>query len=457
MAPRNYQGTKDYRGSEVLKRQWAAERIEGVFKLFGFEPLETPAIELQETLLGKTGGETGAQIFRWRQGGFQTGEDLGLRFDHTVPLARVIAQYAGEMKPNLPYKRYAIGPVFRAEKPQAGRFRQFTQLDIDTVGTPSMLADAEVIALCVYTLKELGLSDFVVEVNNRKILNGLARSLGLSGEDAISLMRGWDKLGKKKLEEIEQEYAETLGKEKAKEAIRLTKKLTEAAGNSKEALLQVLAIAEETREGVGETQLIFDTLKNMGIAEEYVAFNPLLARGLDYYTGPVFELTVKQGGVGSIGGGGRYDKLIEALGGPDIPATGVSFGLERVTSVLDQLGILPSLATTTGVFVTVFNPRDPQSLAYSSRIVGVLREAGINTEMYVGEEKIGSQLAVANRKLIPYAIIAGPDEEKRSVVTVKDLTIPLEKGKGGKDKRATQVEVPFDLLANHIKGKLPSR
>jgi histidyl-tRNA synthetase len=449
MAPRTYAGTNDYFGDDCLKRQYIERTLRSVFRLFGFEPLETPVIELRETLMGKTEGETGSQIFKWRQGGYQGGEDIGLRFDHTVPLARVMAQYAGAITPNLPYKRYAMGPVFRAEKPQAGRLRQFTQMDIDTVGTSSMLADAEVIALCVYALRQLGFKDFAVEVNNRKILNGLAASIGLFGEDAVSFMRGLDKLGKKTLPEIGEEFVESLGEEQAKKAIRLTEKLISVKGTNQAMLRAVEKLAKETAEGVSETARIFDSLSAMGIEISKVEFNVLLARGLDYYTGPVFEMKVKEGGVGSLGGGGRYDKLIEALGGPSIPATGVSFGMERLTYVLTQLDLFPKMLGKADVFVTVFDPMSASSVAYASEIVGALRQEDIDVEMYVGEERLKAQLAVANRKGVKYAIIAGPDEEKRKTVTVKNLSVGLSSGEK-KNKQANQVEIPFGELVNYI-------
>jgi len=446
---RNYAGTSDYFGDDCLKRQYVLETLKKVFSLFGFEPLETPIIELKETLLGKTGGETNAQVFNWRQGNPETGEDIGLRFDQTVPLARVMAQYAKTLEPKMPYKRYTIGPVFRAEKPQAGRLRQFTQMDIDTVGTKSVLADAEVIALCIYALEKLGFSDFTIELNNRKILNGLATSIGLVGKEAISLMRGWDKLGKKSTQEIEEEFEETLGKEKAKKAILLTEKLIAIDGSSEIALNSVLKVSKETEGGVLETKSILNTLATLGIDPEKIKFNVLLARGLDYYTGPVFEMKVLEGGAGSLGGGGRFDNLIEALGGPSIPATGVSFGLERMTYVLDKLNLFPTELEKTKAFVTVFEPKSESSVAYAAKITSLLRKKKINTEMYTGCEKVGAQLAIANRKGIKYAIIAGPDEEKKGTVTIKNLSVGLSSGEK-KDKEANQIEVPLAELKDNL-------
>lgn len=446
---RNYSGTTDYFGEDCLKRQFVINTLKEVFCLFGFEPLETPIIELKETLLGKTGGETNAQVFNWRQGNSETGGDIGLRFDQTVPLARVMAQYGKTLEPKMPYKRYTIGPVFRAEKPQAGRLRQFTQMDVDTIGTSSMLADAEIIALCDYALTKLGFSDFAIEINNRKILNGLAKSIGLTGDEAVSLMRSWDKLGKKTIQEIEKEYEETLRKEGAKKAILLTEKLIALDGSNESMLNLVLKLSKETEEGVLETKSILNTLITLGVGADRIKFNVLLARGLDYYTGPVFEMKVNEGRVGSLGGGGRYDGLIETLGGPRIPATGVSFGLERLTYVLDKLNLYPLELEKAKVFVTVFDSKNESSIAYASKIVTLLREAKINTEMYTGEEKVGAQLAIANRKGIKYAIIAGPDEEKKGTVTVKNLSVGLSSGEK-KDKEANQVEIPLSELVKTI-------
>lgn len=448
MKPRNYQGTHDYLSRDAYVREAVSLQIIKAFKTFGFEPLETPIIELWETLTGKTGGETASQIFK-----LERGEDLlGLRFDQTVPLARVLSQYANTLLPRLPYRRYTSGPVFRAERPQAGRYRQFTQLDADIVGVAGAQADAEIISLCWLILKNFGIKEFVIELNDRRILNELADSVNLLENEAVAWLRILDKLDKKGLDELIGEMAAALPAEKLEKVINLTKKMVGLSKKSNKAIISGLrSLAPGVGKGVADIEQILDLLKQFKVPTNKILLNPLLARGLDYYTGPVWEMVVKEGGVGSLGGGGRYDKLISTLGGPDLPATGVSFGLERVVFVLDQLGLLSRYTAASSVFVTVFRSDDTSSVKISAGILAKLRSWGISSEIYVGNDSLGKQLQLADRKGIPLAIICGPDELARGSVLVKDLTIPFT---GEKDKSLNQEAVPLNLLRGYLKRVL---
>lgn len=454
MEPRNYKGTRDWMSEEASLRSQVVTTLREVFELFGFEPLETPAVELRETLLGKGGEETNRLIYL-----FQKGRDkIGLRFDHTVPLARVIAQHDRELI--FPYRRYAIGPVWRADKPQKGRYRQFTQCDFDTAGTDNPLADAEVIALTYTALRRLGFTDqFVTHIFDRRALNGMTRTLGAkTKEQALAVLRAWDKLTKASRAKIEEEVGEVgVDKEAFNRYTDTLTHLTESSSLSNRAVLaEVRRVFPEDQgldEGIRVLEGILDNLERFGVPDSHIHINPTLARGLEYYTGPIFETVVEQAGIGSITGGGRFDNLIEDLGGPSIPATGSSFGLERVIKVMQTLGIAKSEKTPIQIFVATFDPRNSELVANAVKIASQLRGAGLNTELYLGTDSIGKQLQVANRRGIPLAVLAGPEETEGNVVTIKDLRINIGVT-GGKDKGANQRQVPQERLVAELKEQL---
>lgn len=431
---RNYRGTKDYLGQEANLRGIVTGKIVDVFQRFGFEPLETPVIELRDTLLGKYGEEGNNLTYFFRKGG----EEIGLRYDHTVPLARVVAQHLNEIV--LPYRRYTVGPVFRADTPQKGRFRQFNQCDFDIIGVSSPIADAEVVAITYNVLKELGFNDFEVQICDRRLLDGMAKAVGTANRDQVfSVLRSWDKITKASRDQISQELSDAgNSKDVIDNFNALTDKLLQIEGTNHQIVDQLRGLLPEQSEiisGIKALTEMVNYLEAFGIPNTSFRINPTLARGLDYYTGPIFETVVKQAGVGSITGGGRFDNLIKTLGGPDTHGTGSSFGLERIIAVMDQLRITPKEAQLTEIFVTVFDPQDIKSTEQAIKLVSSVRDWGFKAEMYMGDGKLGKQFQLADRRNCDLVLVVGPDEEKQGLVTVKNL----QESKGGEKTNQTQI------------------
>jgi len=441
--PRNYRGTRDWRAGEVMLRQNIINVATKVFQEFGFEALETPVIELREILQGKYGEEGNSLTYFFRK----SGEEIGLRYDHTVPLARVVAQYGNELV--MPYRRYAIGPVFRADTPQKGRYRQFTQLDYDVIGVSSPIADAEVVTISYTVLSRLGFTDFEIQIFDRNLLNGMAQFIGASTKDEIlAVLRSWDKIEKASREQI----AEELDKAGCSIAlIQKFNKVTDSLLNLNESNEKTLAKLGEiflgqqnAEKGIDTLTKIIAYLSGFGVPSEACRINPTLARGLDYYTGPIFETIVKKAGVGSITGGGRFDNLIETLGGPSIPGTGSSFGLERLISVMETLGIATSSNTSVQVFVTVFDPKNQRFVEKSLSVATILRKLGYNTEIYMDNGRLGKQFQLADSRGASLVIVIGPDEIEKGLLTIKDLRT----GKGG--SKTNQIQVPESTFTQKV-------
>ncbi|MDH5807171.1 MAG: histidine--tRNA ligase [Candidatus Methanomethylicaceae archaeon] len=399
-------GTRDFLPNEMKIRSYIIEKIRKVFEIHGFEEMDTPAIELWETLSAKGGEEVENQIYKFQDKG---GRWLGLRFDLTVPLARVVAN-----NPNLvkPFKRYCIAKVWRYEEPQSGRFREFLQADIDIIGSPYMEADMECISTAVDALKSLGLEKFKVRINNRKILEGLMSLMGISGEKFFKVLRILDKLEKigednviKELRELNLEEDIILKimnfiKNKDKEALDYVEK------NFDFNLIQ---------EGVKELRRILE-LSEFYNLKDYISIDFSLVRGLDYYTGPVFEVKVEDMQIGSIAGGGRYDNLIEKFGGISTYATGISLGIERLYEILSKkISINKS-----NVKVFVANV-DESVLGDCIRICRKLIELGIPAEIDLMKRKLTRQLEYANIKGIPFVLIVGPEELRTGIFKLKDM------------------------------------
>lgn len=374
-------GFRDFLGESARTRQTVINSLTQVFERFGFEPLLTPALEYAEVLKGKYGEEE-KLIYEFEDRG---GRQVALRYDQTVPLSRVIASY-----PNLPkpYKRYQIQPVWRAENPQKGRYREFVQVDLDTIGSSSLLTDAEVIACAVAALEELGFEKFTVKVNDREIFANLPNSV-ISAIDKI------DKIGREGVAALikAQNYSDFQTDE-------ILKKITESTPTEK-------------------VSQLFDLLEKLKIRKGVYAFDPSLARGLDYYTGLIFELEIEGYDAGSVGGGGRYDKLIGLVSENSFPAVGFSFGFDRLLEALEL--IKPKIEPNQGtqILVTVFSP---EFLESSLEAVSFLRNQGVSTEIYLDPEaKLEKQMKYADQKSIPYTLIIGPEEVKEKVVTFKNL------------------------------------
>lgn len=433
-------GTRDLLPEEMRRRRAVLDRIRQVFERFAFEPLDTPAFERIETLTGKYGDEGQKLIFKIlkRGEGGERGEcDQALRYDLTVPLARVVA-----MNPQirLPFRRYQVAPVWRADRPAKGRFREFTQCDADIVGSTSPLADAECVAVLHAALRELGLERFTIRYNDRRLLRATVGAVGALDREA-SVLVAVDKLDKIGRDGVSEELAAlglpedrcaTLWElfERADDDLTTLDRLerTLAERNGAELQAEVHAAASHLR-ALREAALA------LGVAPERLLLDPTLARGLDYYTGPVFEVVSDDVAIGSIAGGGRYDGLIGMFAGREIPAVGCSFGLDRLLVVLDELGLLGPPEGAVEVLVTVW---DEALRTRAGEIAGALRAAGIRTDLFLGEGKLKQQLKYANAKGHPWVVVAGPSEVQEGVVALKDMV-------GGGQERLTLEQVVAKL------------
>lgn len=412
--PRIYKGTRDFLPQQMIRRNYVLRIIQSIFEKYGFDPLETPAMELWETLSGKYGEEGDRLTYRFIDRGDR---EVGLRYDLTVPLSRVVAMYPQELPK--PFKRYQIQPVWRADKPQKGRFREFYQCDIDIVGSDSMLAEAEIIAILNEILTTLGFRKYSIRINNRKILSGIAQTCGVKGELEFALYRAIDKLDKIGMAGVEEELRKS---GISAQAIARLQQILEIGGSNEDRLKiceQAISGSAAGAEGLKELRELFTYLQSYAVPEENYLFDVKLARGLDYYTGPIYETVVEEPRIGSITGGGRYDKLIGMFSGQEQPATGSSVGFERIITVMEEMHMFPDeVHTTAQVLVTVF---DSASLPYSIRIARLLRAAGINTDLYTGKSKLRGQFGLANDRKIPMVVIAGPDEQVNAKANLKDM------------------------------------
>ena len=434
VVPKLLRGFRDLLPGEMLLRERIISRIRDVYESYGFVPLSTPALEYKEILLGY-GEEASKQIYLFAE---PDGCDVGLRFDLTVPLSRVIAQY-----PDLPrpFKRYQIQPVWRYDKPDPGRFREFIQFDIDTVGTDSMVADAEIMAAIHHSLECLGLKSRI-RFSSRKILNSLLSFAGIPMEMAHPVFRVLDKLEKQGRESVRLELgpgrkddsgAEIPGLGLNKSQIdRLEEFLSIPQGKRVEVLRDVSQLFRDVpaaAQGIAELREIHEYLDALDIDSDAAAIDVSIARGLDYYTGPVFEAVLtdeRAVGVGSVMGGGRYDGLIGTFTGTPIPATGASIGIDRLVAAIQHFEGFRARPSTADVLVTVM---DKTRIMDYARLAHELRAAGISTELYTGEAtSIGKQLKYADKLEIPIAVIAGPDEFATNQVSVKNLKV-IEKQK----------------------------
>jgi histidyl-tRNA synthetase len=441
-------GFRDYFGAEVTERQAMLSAIAGVYALHGFEPLETSAVETVEAL-----GKYLPDVDRPNEGVFAWEEDgdwLALRYDLTAPLARVAAQYRNDLA--FPYRRYAMGPVWRNEKPGPGRFRQFYQCDADTVGAPSVAADAEICAMLASALEAVGIprGDYVVRVNNRKVLNGVMEVAGIldpADPDRFAHERGIVLRAIDKLDRLGEDGVRALlGAGRRDESGDFTKGAG-LSGSQADVVLGFLAAkgvdgAATVRrlrdlvgrsvtgsEGADELETIADLLDRQGIGPDRVQLDPSVVRGLGYYTGPVyeaeltFEITGEDGRprqFGSVAGGGRYDDLVKRFTGQSVPATGVSIGVDRLLAALRAKGRAGGAAPGP-VVVTVM---DRERMADYFAMAAELRAAGIRAEVYLGNPKnFGNQMKYADRRGAPAAVIQGGDEAARGVVQVKDLVL----------------------------------
>lgn len=434
--PRVPRGMRDILPQKMLLRQYVIDEIEAVFQRFGFEPLQTPALELSKTLMGKYGDDAEKLIYdaRHREGK----EELSLRYDLTVPLTRVVAMYPDLPKP---FKRYQIAPVWRAERPQKGRYREFYQCDADIVGSKSMLADAEIVTMIYTILQTLGFKSFVTKINNRKILTGIGQYAGVPNELLGGLYRSIDKLDKIGADGVRDEMAKS--QIQATVIDKMMDLIAIPSGNFGE-VRERLGDVSIAMEGLNELEQLATFLGDAGVPRQNYQFDFSMVRGLAYYTGPIYETVVVEPKIGSLSGGGRYDELLGLFSNQSLPMTGISFGIERIIDVMDELAMYPSSIgkTVTQVLVTVFN-RD--LVGASIRMANELRGAGVNTELGLEFDGLGKQLKYAAAKSIPFAVIIGPDENATLQATLRNLET-------GEQTRIKQGE-----LAEAIKLKVKSQ
>lgn len=415
VTPRTPKGFRDFLPDTMLRRNYVLDAITDEFHRFGFEPIGTPILERHDTLFGKY-GEDAEQLIFTAQHGRSTREPLAMRYDLTVPLARVVGQYENQL--NFPFKRYHIAPVFRGERPQRGRYREFWQCDADIVGVADMSADAEIISLMQRILSRLGFPQFTIKINHRKLLVAIGEFSGVPREQLPDLYRSVDKYDKIGAEGVRRELTE---RGIATDAVSRMMDLIQAkeAGTGSLDLIAD-AIGANEANGIAELRELAALLAEASVPQACYDFDFTMARGLGYYTGPIFETVISQPNLGSITGGGRYDNLIGMFRRQSLPTTGTSFGIERIIDLMDELNLYPDHlgGTLVQALVTVFNQ---DTRGASIRIADMLRQAGINTELYLPARKLGRQLQYADKKGIPLAVIAGPDELEAGVVKLRRL------------------------------------
>ena len=426
-------GTRDFGPVEMAKRNYIFDTIKEVYALYGFQQIETPAMETLQILMGKYGEEGDKLLFKILNSGDYmskvSGEDLhslnslklaaklcekGLRYDLTVPFARYVVQHREELQ--LPFKRYQIQPVWRADRPQKGRYREFYQCDADVVGSDSLLNEVELMQIVDTVFTKFGVR-VCIKINNRKILTGIAEVIG-EAEKIVDITVAIDKLDKIGLEKVNEELRNDGISEEAIERLQPIISLSGSNEEKLDVISQVLSGSETGMKGVAETRFILDTLKAVGLNNE-IELDLTLARGLNYYTGAIFEVKALDTPMGSITGGGRYDNLTGIFGLPGLSGVGISFGADRIYDVLNALGLYPKEAVnSTQVLFINFGDKET---AYSLPIVGKLRQAGVRAEIFPDKAKMKKQMSYANAKNIPFVVLAGENEMAAGRVTLKNM------------------------------------
>jgi len=411
MELRTPRGMRDFSPSEMIARDAVFSTVKKAYERYGFYPLETPALESYDVLTAKCGDEVSKQVFRISD------SDLGLRFDLTVPLSRYVAGNPSLAKP---FKRYCISRVWRREEPQKGRFREFWQADVDIVGSPSMRCEAELLAAAVDALRELGFPRVVVKLNSRKILDAAVQALGIAEEKEFSVFRSLDKLEKIGAEAVKEELK---AKGISAKEISAIMSFGEISGSNSEkiaAARKMLPDSQKAKDGLLELEQVISLFSEYDLSkgcELQVDF--ALVRGLDYYTGPIFEIAVPEGGIGSLAGGGRYDNLIALYGAQPTPATGISLGIERITELMKQKRASEKpVSTTSRVFIA---PVKPEFYTYGLKLLQAFRSLGINSEIDLMERTLRKQLDYASSMGIQFAAIIGEKEKKEFKLTLRNL------------------------------------
>jgi histidyl-tRNA synthetase len=433
---------RDFLPDDVRKRAYVLDVVTDVYEKYGFEPLETPAVENIETLLGKYGEEGNRLIFKILKRGEHeaTGQaDLALRYDLTVPLARVVAEHRGQL-PKF-FKRYQIQPVWRADRPARGRFREFYQCDVDAIGSTSPAVEAEVCAAVCDVLERLGFTDFTVRLNHREVLRGLLDTAGIPSTLHDTALVAIDKLDKIGADAV---IEDLLARGVAADAARAVLDAFATGGEANATVADRIAarLGSHATGALGlENLKAILSLSSPTSAGPHLRLDPSLARGLSYYTGAIFEIAVE--GIGSLGGGGRYDDLVGMFSSESVPACGFSLGLERILVVMGERGMFPASVASSGadVLATVWNA---DALGDTLALARELRAGGLRVEVYPDADKIGKQMKYASSRGVRFATIVGDDERAQATVMVKDLTA------------GTQTPVARSEAAAWIKARLAS-
>ncbi len=408
--PRTLKGFRDYLPELMMPREHLLEQARRVYRSYGYAPIDTPALEYTEILLGKGGDETDKQLYRFTDHG---GRDVALRFDLTVPFARFAAQHIGQL--GTPFKRYHMGPVWRGENTQRGRYREFWQCDFDTIGTTANASDIEVALVIHDLMKALGFDRFTIRLNNRMVLNGLLEEWGLA-EKAKSVLIALDKLGKAGRDAVAGEMVEKAGASAAQAERVLA--LAETTGTNAEILDRIQGECGAA-EGVRRLRELLAVSRAAGASEDCLRLDLSIARGLDYYTGTIYETFLTDlPGIGSVCSGGRYDNLASLYTKQKLPGVGASLGLDRLLAAMEELSLLQKVGTPAPVLLVQFSA---EHLGAYARMARALRAEGIGVEVYAEAKKLGPQFQYAEKRGFRVALIAGPDELSQGTWKVKDL------------------------------------
>jgi histidyl-tRNA synthetase len=427
-------GTRDFGPQVVVKRNYIFATIRRTFEKFGFQPLETPAMENLSVLTGKYGDEGDQLIFKILNSGdylartspeeiaagskslLRKISEKALRYDLTVPFARFVVMNRNEI--SFPFKRYQIQPVWRADRPQRGRYREFYQCDADVVGTRSLLCEAEIVLMIDEVLTNLGITDFTIKINHRGILAGMAEAIGQKGRES-EICVAIDKLDKIGTEGVQQELLE---RGISPESIQALQPILDLEGENDElleALSAILQDSEEGQRGLRELKGVFEYLESFKLNHAHVALDIALARGLSYYTGCIFEVKVNNVNMGSISGGGRYDNLTGMFGLPDVSGVGFSFGVDRIYDVMEELNLFSTASQIiTQLLIINF---DPTSERYTLPLLQQFRDAGIATELYPEAAKLKKQMTYADQKKIPFVLLVGSNEMETGLLQLKNM------------------------------------
>jgi len=452
MKPSLVKGTRDFGPEQMSKRLFIFDTIRQTFRRFGFQPLETPSMENLSTLTGKYGDEGDQLLFKiLNSGDFSAGlteadlvqgskkltprlAEKGLRYDLTVPFARYVVMNRHALP--MPFKRYQMQPVWRADRPQKGRYREFYQCDADVVGTDSLLCEAEIVLMVHEVFANLGVTDFTLKVNNRKILAGIAEAIGRPGEES-TLAVAIDKLDKIGQEKVIDELRERGFTDENITALQPLFTINGLPADVLASLRTWLAQSALAQQGIAELDETLQLADGLGLADPRVEIDVTLARGLSYYTGAIFEVKANGVSIGSVSGGGRYDNLTGTFGMPGLSGVGISFGVDRIYDVMDELQLFPASAGQgTQVLLACF---DAQGRALALPLLSQLRAANVPAELYPDLAKVKKQLDYANQKQIPYVVLIGSDEVQSGLLTVKNMV------SGGQQKLSAQAII--DLLS----------